>query len=83
MLFGQPWNDLVDKAIDMADVSSGVLNDDVWRGLRRQKPAKSYVIQKGETKISYVYRPDTKMTSLDNLVVHGVVSFITTNRRMK
>jgi hypothetical protein len=30
-----------------------------------------------------VYRPDTKMTSLDNLVVHGVVSFITTNRRMK
>jgi hypothetical protein len=29
----------VDKAIDMADVSSGVLNDDVWRGLMTQEPA--------------------------------------------
>jgi hypothetical protein len=30
-----------------------------------------------------VNRPDTKMTSLDNVLVHGVVSFITTNRQMK
>jgi hypothetical protein len=35
VFFGQPCNDLVDKAIGMANVSSGALNDDVWRVLMR------------------------------------------------
>ncbi len=42
MFFGQPCNDLVDKAIGMADVSSGALNDDVWRVLMGNRNHESY-----------------------------------------
>ena len=68
VLLGQPCNDLVDKTIDMAYVSTGVLNDDIWRSLMRpgKIEGRYYASKYVEKSLTYVDGPDNKVPSFNN-----------------